>query len=188
MRGHLWLSLFLVRSGTAERPGGLYGAAFVDYGAPSVLAYRELLLARLVLDGAVPRVHITDVWVDSEASRDGGRSLWAIPKELAELHVSERPRGPTLSASGDANIAGAPVAAARFTGARLPSVRTPFRFTVAQPDGRGSRVVTTVSGTSCNLPVRGRWDFGAEGPLAWMHGRQPLASFRLGDFRLTFGD
>ena len=187
MQGHLWLSLFPVRSGTAERPAGLYGAAFVDYGAGSVLTYRELLLARLVRDGAVPRVHITDIWVDSEASRDGGRSLWAIPKELADLHVTEQPTGPALSASGDANIAGDPVAAARFTAPRLPSVRTPFRFTVTQQDEHGSSVVTTVSGTSRNLPVRGRWDFGAQGPLAWMHGRQPVASFRLGDFRLTFG-
>ena len=183
----MWLSLFPVRSGTAERPPGLYGAAFVDYVEGSVLTYRELLLARLVRDGAVPRVHITDIWVDSEASRDGGRSLWAIPKDLAELHVAERPVGPARHTSWDGNINGSPIAAARFTAARVPSLRTPFRFTVSQEREDGSRVVTPVSGTSRNVLVRGRWAFGADGPLAWLAGRTPVGSFRLGGFRMTFG-
>ena len=187
MHGHMWLSLFRVRTGTSERPAGLYGAAFVDYVEGSVLTYRELLLARLVRDRAVPRVHVTDIWVDSEPSRDGGRSFWALPKDLADLHVNERGAGPTLQAAGDANINGSPVAAARFMGARVRPLRTPFRFTVTQEREDGSRVVTPVSGTSCNMPVRGRWDFGADGPLAWLHGRRPVASFRLGDFRMTFG-
>lgn len=187
LRGHLWLSLFPVRTGTAGRPAGLYGAGFVDYTEGGVLSYRELLVARLVRDGAVPRVHITDIWVDSEASRDGGRSLWAIPKELADLHIDRRGLGPAARVSGDANIIGAPVAAARFTGARAPSLRTPFRFTVRQEREDGTPVVTTVSGTSRNLPVLGRWDFGAQGPLAWLHGRNPVASFVIGDFKMTFG-
>lgn len=187
LQGNLWISLFPVRTGRPGRPAGIYGAGFVDYREGSVLTYRELLLARLVRDRAVPRVHITDIWVDSEPSREGGRSLWAIPKELAELHVTERPTGPALRSSCDANVLGAAVAAARFTGVRAPSLRTPFRFTVAQEREDGTRVVTPVTGSACTLPVMGRWDFGAEGPLAWLHGRQPVASLRLGDFRLTFG-
>ena len=187
MQGHMWLSLFPVRSGTPERPAGLYGAAFVDYVEGSVLTYRELLVARLVRDGAVPRVHITDIWVDSEASRDGGRSLWAIPKDLAELHVLQHGMGPAARVSGDANINGSPVAAARFTAPRVPSLRTPFAFTVDQNREDGSRTVTSVSGSSRNMLVHGRWDFGADGPLAWLHGRRPVGSFRLGDFRMTFG-
>jgi hypothetical protein len=187
MQGHMWLSVFPVRDGTPERPPGLYGAGFVEYVEGSALTYRELLVARLVRDGAVPRVHVTDMWVDSEASRDGGRSLWAIPKELAELHVRSRGVGPATRASCDANINGSPVAAARFTGPRVPSVRTPFRFTVGQEREDGTPVVTPVSGSSRNLLVHGQWDFGARGPLSWLHGRRPVASFVLGDFRLTFG-
>jgi Acetoacetate decarboxylase (ADC) len=187
MQGHMWLSLFPVRSGTSERPAGLYGAAFVDYVEGSVLTYRELLLARLVRDGTVPRVHITDIWVDSVPSRDGGRSLWAIPKDLAEVHLERRSPGPLDRTSCDANINGSPIAAARFLEARVPSLRTPFRFTVMQEREDGAPVVTSVSGTSRNMPVRGRWDFGAHGPLAWLQGRRPVASFRLGDFRMTFG-
>lgn len=187
LQGHLWLSLFPVGTGTPERPAGLYGAAFVDYREGGVLTYRELLLARLVRDGVVPRVHVTDIWVDSVVSRDGGRSLWGIPKALAELHVTERRVGPVLRASCDANIGGTPVAAARFTGARVPSLRTPYRFAVTQQHEDGGRVVTAVAGSSRALPVTGRWDFGADGPLAWLHGRRPVASFRLGDFRMTLG-
>jgi acetoacetate decarboxylase len=182
----MWLSLFPVRSGTAERPAGLYGAAFVDY-VRGTLTYRELVLARLIRDGAVPRVHITDIWVDSVASRDGGRSLWAVPKDLAELHVQTRAVGPARQAACDANISGSPLAAARFTSARVPSLRAPYAFTICQEREDGSPVVTRVSGTSRNLPVRGRWDFGADGPLAWLQGRTPVGSFLLGDFRMTFG-
>jgi hypothetical protein len=183
----MWLSLFPVRTGSPARPAGLYGAAFVDYREGSVLTYRELLVARLVRDGTAPRVRITDIWVDSQASRDGGRALWAIPKDLAELHVLDRPAGPASRTSCAANIAGTAVAAARFTAARLPSVRMPFRFTVAQQREDGAPVVTPVSGSSQPLPVLGRWDFGADGPLAWLQGRTPVASFRLKDLRLTFG-
>lgn len=187
LQGHLWVSLFWLRTGAPGRPPGLYGAAFVDYADGGVLSYRELLAARLVRDGAVPRVQITDIWVDSEVSRDGGRSLWAIPKELADLHIDRRGLGPAARVSCDANITGAAVAAARFTGARAPSLRTPFRFTVRQEREDGTPVVTTVSGTSRNLPVLARWDFGARGPLAWLHGRTPVASFEVADFRMTFG-
>ncbi len=187
LQGQLWLSLFPVRTGTPARPAGLYGAAFVDYTEGGVLSYRELLVARLVRDGAVPRVQITDIWVDSEASREGGRSLWAIPKELAELHVARQDVGPAVKVRCDGNLEGTPVAAARFTGARLPSVRIPFRFTVCQEREDGTPVRSTVSGTSRNLPVVGRWDFGAHGPLAWLHGRTPVASFVVGDFRMSFG-
>ena len=183
----MWLSLFPVRTGTPSRPAGVYGAAFVDYVQGSVLTYRELLVARLVRDGAMPRVHITDIWVDSEPSRDGGRSLWAIPKDLAGFHVQARGVGPASRVSCDANINGSAVAAARFTGPRMPLLRTPFRFTLMQDREDGTTVRTAVSGTSRNMPLLGRWDFGADGPLAWLHGRTPVASFRLGDFRLTFG-
>ena len=75
----MWLSLFAVPRGTPHRPAGLYGAAFVDYREDGVLSYQELLVARAVRDGAVPRVSITDIWVNSPTSRDGGRSLWAMP-------------------------------------------------------------------------------------------------------------
>ncbi|HZJ04218.1 MAG TPA: acetoacetate decarboxylase family protein [Nocardioidaceae bacterium] len=187
LRGDLWLSLFPVRSvGTALRSPGLYGVAFVDYQEGGVLTYQELLVARLVRDGPVPRVSITDIWVNSTPSRDGGRSLWAIPKELADLHVDDRRRGPVASTSWSANDAGSPIAAARFTGLHRPALRLPFAFsTTQQRDGRP--VVTKVTGSARSLPCVARWDFGIDGPLAWLHGRQAVLSLRMSAFRLTFG-
>jgi hypothetical protein len=187
MQGDMWLSLFPVRRGTPTRPAGLYAAAFVDYSEGSVLSYRELLVARLVRAGAVPRIHVTDIWVDSVASRDGGRSLWAMPKELAHLHVRRGALGPATRVCCEASTNAAAVAASRFTGSRFPLLRTPIRLAVAQEREEGTPVVTAVTGTSRNLPVLGRWDFRADGPLAWLHGRTPVASFHLADFRLTFG-
>jgi acetoacetate decarboxylase len=42
-------------------------------------------------------------------------------------------------------------------------------------------------GTARTLPCRGSWDFDAQGPLGFLHGRRPFTSFRLTDVDLTFG-
>ena len=191
LSAQMWLSVF--RLGPAagadpEHPPGVYGAAFVSYEEPGPLTYRELLVARL-LDGRHRRVRITDIWVDSVASRDGGRVLWAIPKELAELDLEETRVGPTAHTSFAARVRGTAVASGQFAaapGAAL--VRTPFGATTSQlRDGTGPEVVTPLRGSARTLPALGTWDFAADGPLAFLHGRRPLVSFRLSDVRLRFG-
>lgn len=184
----MWVSLFPVGSGRPDRPPGLYGAAFVDYQEGGVLAYRELLVARLVRDGRVPRVRVTDIWVDSETSRAGGRSLWALPKEMADLRLSERTQGPATWASGDAGLGGVPLATARLTGVRSPAPRTPLRFSVSQRREDGTSVLARVSGSARSLPCLGSWDFAADGPLGWLRGRRPVLSLRLDGLRMRFGD
>ena len=48
LTAQMWLSVFAVRdTGRPDRPAGVYGAAFVDYEEDGVLAYHELLVARL---------------------------------------------------------------------------------------------------------------------------------------------
>lgn len=64
------------------------GTAVVLYEADSVLRYTELLCAVLVRRRARVMPWITEIWVDSPPSRDGGRALWGIPKELASFGVS----------------------------------------------------------------------------------------------------
>lgn len=187
LRGQLWLSSFAVRRGTSERPAGLYGAAFVDYQEGGVLSYQELLVARLVRDGVAPRAHITDIWVNSQVSRDGGRSLWAIPKELADLHVQDRRFGPVARTSWSSNVAGEPIAAASFMGTPGLPLRTPFSFTTSQRRADGSPVMATVSGSAKTLPCLGSWRFGTDGPLAWLRGHRTLMSLRMTDFTMTFG-
>ena len=89
MHGQLWLSLFRVREGDhPDRPAGVYGAALVSYERPSPLTYSELLVARQV----EKKVTISDIWVDSADSRDGGRELWAIPKDLCDFRFENTGR------------------------------------------------------------------------------------------------
>jgi hypothetical protein len=189
LNAQMWLSVFLVRaSGAADRPPGVYGAAFVDYGPGSPLTYHELLVARLVRDGLVRRVRITDIWVDSAESMAGGRSLWAIPKQPAELPLSHRRLGPATRTSFSGTTKDHPIANATFTA--LPGaarVRLPFAATTSQEREDGTTVVTPLSGSGRSVPCLGSWDFDADGPLGFLHGRRPAASLRVRDVRLSFG-
>ncbi len=184
----MWLSMFVLRSSPRpDRPPGLYGAAFVDYREGSPLTYQELLVARLVREGRSPRVRITDIWVDSEESRAGGRSLWAIPKELGELSLDEHRTGPWARTTVAGFTGGQRLGTGRFTAAATAPVRTPFAASTSQVREDGSVVVTAMRGSARTLPCRGSWDFDPQGPLGFLHGRRPVASFRLTDLHLTFG-
>jgi acetoacetate decarboxylase len=165
----------------------LYGAAFVSYEPGSPLTYRELLVARL-LDARTRTVRITDIWVDSAESLAGGRSLWAIPKDLATLELDDRRLGPASHTEFAGHLDGRPVAEGRF--ASLPGaslVRAPFHARASQLREEGTEVLTSMRGSARTLPALGSWDFAADGPLGFLHGRRPVASFRLTDLRLTFG-
>ncbi len=189
MNAQMWLSVFRVRGASAERPAGLYGAAFVSYEEGSPLTYLELLVARLV-DVRNRQVRITDIWVDSSESMIGGRSLWAIPKELAKLELGDRRLGPTSHTEFAAHVDGREFASGQF--AALPGaslVRTPFTASTSQlrEGPTVEEVVTPLKGSARSLPALATWDFPEDGPLAFLHGQRPLASFRLTDLRLTFG-
>lgn len=183
-----WLSVFRVgETGRADRPAGTYGAAFFSYDQPGQLTYRELLVARL-LSARSRRIRITDIWVDSELSRDGGRVLWAIPKDLARLDLDETRVGPTAHTSFACRVDGVEVASAQVAsapGAAL--VRTPFAATTSQLRETGEEVVTPMRGSTRALPAWATWEFAPDGPLGFLHGRRPTVSFRLSDVRVTFG-
>ncbi|MEU4563260.1 acetoacetate decarboxylase family protein [Actinoplanes sp. NPDC023936] len=206
LRGQMYLSLFLVPRGKLSqlppvlrdtvRPitvGGrvVVGAAWVSYEPGGVLHYRELLSAVLVHERGRPRVSITDIWVDSVASREGGRRLWGIPKEMAEFQLDAGTE-PLVDAAATAaggpigSAAGGPIGSAlvRLKG-RLPG-RFPLGFTVAQALGDAVR----------RTPVRGRgglrtadaaWRADPAGPLAYLAGRRPVLSLAITDFWLVFG-
>ena len=190
MHGQLWLSLFRLRTAVDEvRPAGVYGVALVSYEAPSPLTYAELLVARPVGKA----VSITDIWVDSAASVAGGRELWAIPKGLADFtHITSR-KGPLTDASWSAALHGVPVAAARFRDVSRAMVRTPFKGSTTQPGltsgigaGQGPKSAT-LRGSAKVLPALSSWDINPEGPIGWLAGQRPLVSFRMADFRMSFG-
>jgi hypothetical protein len=190
LRGNLHLSVFLVP--LAEVPVeippdcrpirlGRYavvGTAWVDYRAGSVLVYDELMSTLLVRRGWRALPTITHIWVDSVASREGGRALWGIPKELATFNFSaDRFAG---SAAGALIAMG--TVAPRFA---VPG-RMPFRFHVVQALG-GAAKVTPVAGSARLALSRAEFSAAAGGPLGFLARRRPLASFSLLDFRLTFG-
>jgi hypothetical protein len=158
------------------------GAAWVHYEPGGTLHYRELLSSVLVLDHGRPRVSITEIWVDSVESRDGGRELWGIPKDLADLTVDPA-GGRTVRVSA---AAGRPIAA----GVVRPRWTVPGRFPVA------FSVVQALGETVCRTPVRGRarlrggtaaWHAEQAGPLGYLAGRRPLLTLAVTDFALTFG-
>jgi hypothetical protein len=154
---------------------GVVGAAFFVYEEPSPLTYDEVMATVLVRQGWRLRVSITHIWVDSLASRDGGRELWAIPKELADFDV--RPHA-AYTARGIGSLA---VGRTHVLPWRLPA-----GFTVAQ-DRNGSLLVSPVSGRMHLGLLRGDWMFDAGGPLAFLHGRRPLLAIAVRSFRLLFG-
>ena len=194
LRGQLYLSLFAVdRRALAPLPPvlaaavrpvtlagrALVGAAWVSYEPGGVLQYRELLAAVLVHERGRPRISITEIWVDSVASRDGGRALWGIPKELA--HLALRPN----TGGGLAATAGSIATAVFRAGRRLPG-RWPASLLVAQER----------DAVLCRTPVRARaglrvggatWRVEPAGPLGYLAGRRPLLTVTLTDFRLRFG-
>lgn len=197
LHGQLWLSLFRVRGGAdphhPDRPGGLYGVALVSYEDPSPLVYRELLCARPVAGSA----QVTDIWVDSPASRAGGRDLWAIPKGLTGFERTVRGRddrhatwqvGP--AGPGDPAVAatsGPTWARVEVSDRGLLGPRVPFAFRTRQVREDGTVVVTPVRGTARLGLSRARWRAHAEGPLAWLAGERPLVTVRVADFAMRFG-
>ncbi|BCB75887.1 acetoacetate decarboxylase family protein [Phytohabitans flavus] len=182
---------------------GLIGTAWVDYGPGGVLEYRELLSAVLVRRAGRPLVSIVDIWVDSTASRDGGRELWGIPKELADLDFRTTTR-PGLDARATADAR--PVADARAgldagaatgdsaggiaeaelrAGLRLPG-RWPAGFSVIQVVGDRTKTTPVRARATVRL-AKAAWRVAPDGPLAYLAGRRPLLTFALHDFRLVFG-
>jgi len=122
---------------------------------------------------------ITHIWVDSEASRDGGRALWGIPKELASFDFA----GDHFAARDESG----PLARGAVHARRALPLRWPVRFKVVQTL-HGRAKVSPVRSTASVAVAQGRFEADPSGPLAFLSGRTPLASFALGDFRMNFGD
>jgi hypothetical protein len=191
LSGSLWLTLFRLGAAADDRhPAGLYGAAFVSYEEPSPLTYGELLVARPLRTPHGRRVSITDIWVDSPASVAGGRELWAIPKQLAELAHEAAYDGPVGTTAWTARVEGRPVASARFRDVARRAPRLPFRAGLwhpGLPDTDATERVAAMRGTAGILPARARWTFPADGPLGWLAGARQLGSLRMTGFRMDFG-
>ena len=187
LHGHAYVGAWLVPRAQVPAPHspatrpitifgrGIVGAAFFVYEEPSPLTYDEIMATVLVREGWRLRVSITHIWVNSPASRDGGRELWAIPKDLAEFEVVAH------SSYVARGIGALTVGRVR----RLP-VQLPGGFRIAQ-DRAGSLLVSPVTGRLRLGHAAGRWSFETDGPLGFLHGRRPLLTLAIRPFRLLFG-
>lgn len=160
----------------ALRGRAVVSTAFVDYLPGGVLAYRELLAAVAVRGGTRPGVSITHIWVDSAASRAGGRELWGIPKEMAQFEL-------VGDFTATARVGGEVVASVRCAGLP-PGLPVPARTSTWQELG-GALVRTPLRANGKVRPVRATWHLA--GPLAWLTGARPLASVAATDVRMRFG-
>ena len=181
MRGSLAISLFRVPRRHLPQEhlpsdarmitlagNALVAVAFVTYEPGSALTYEELLVATPVWDRGGIAVSVPQIWVDSEASRDGGREMWGIPKHLARFS-----EGSSISA------------VAVTSGLELPGLWKANGWTAQRLDGRDVRTRMRMSGR-VGL-ARSAWMFPAGGPLGYLTGRTPLVTFTMKDMRLTFG-
>ncbi|MGI8677681.1 MAG: acetoacetate decarboxylase family protein [Jatrophihabitans sp.] len=190
LRGQLHASAFLVPSTDvpAEFPPGcrpvrigkrcIVGTAWVEYEPGGVLDYRELMATVLVRRGWRLMPTIARIWVDSERSRDGGRALWGIPKELASFEFDD---GRLVVWDDSGGIATGTVRR-RVT---LPR-RWPVAFSLVQwLDGAAK--ISPVHSTASLALSSTTFDPDPAGPLGFLVGRRPWVSFSLCDFRMSFG-
>ncbi|MFY0408458.1 acetoacetate decarboxylase family protein [Solicola sp. PLA-1-18] len=155
-------------------PWSVVGVAFFSYEPPSPLVYEEVMSTVLVRDGLRPGVSITHIWVDSEASRDGGRALWGIPKDLATFDVAPgRHDAPGIAS----------VSLGRRV--RLPFA-LPLTFSVSQ-SWAGTRRRTPVRATARLGVASARWTVDPGGSLAFLTGFRPLLTLTLAGARVRFG-
>jgi acetoacetate decarboxylase len=161
---------------------GLVVAGWVDYQGGSILRCGELLAAVAGRWAGGLSATVTHMWVDSPASRAGGRELWGYPKELASFELAIDPSGRARACDPDG------VELARGTFAAL--VTSPWRVSIrggtVQPlDGR----LTAVRAAFRARPALGRGSIAAPpgSPLAFINGSRTLLSLGMRDFEFNFG-
>ena len=191
LTAHAYVGVFLVPRAQLPAPHssetkpitifgrGIVAAAWFKYEDPSPLTYNEIMSTLLVRKGWRPLVSITNIWVDSVASRDGGRALWGIPKELAEFEVE--PHTSYEAAGRDTEIGSLQVLTSRL----LP-FEVPLSFSCGQ-DRAGQLLITKVFGKGTFGLFKGSWSFAANGPLGYLNGRRPKLSLVARPLRITFG-
>lgn len=189
---HAYIGVFLLPKGDlppphapGTKPVTVFGramvaAAFFVYEEPSPLVYGEVMQTMLVRDGWRVRVSITHIWVDSEASRAGGRALWSIPKELADFPIDDHRRY-------EARLGGLPFARLRLW--RRPKPRLPLRFgfRLAQGAPDGSTVTTPVRVRDRFGPAPAHWWAAPDGSMAAIAHRRPVFTLAAQRLRLVFG-
>lgn len=161
---------------------GLVVAGWVDYQGGSILRYGELLAAVAGRWAGGVSATVTHMWVDSPASRAGGRELWGYPKQLASFALAIDPSGTARACDPD----GAELARGTFAALVTSPWRISIRGGTVQPlDGR----LAAVRAVFRARPALGRGSISAPpgSPLAFINGTHTLLRLGLRDFEFTFG-
>jgi hypothetical protein len=143
-------------------------AAVVRYAETPVGPYGELAGSPLLLlDGGRVAGHVPFIAVDSVASADAGRALWALPKVMAAFTW---PAGPLGAAAAEATVRhgeGAWSVAVRVHPRRA---RVPFAVAgrCLQVDEEGRRLAFPVHGVGLAAPARARVAVGGPEAPAWL--------------------
>lgn len=205
LAANAYLSLWTVPVGDLprlpadERPVTRGGTAFVftawfDYLPSGQMSYHELLTAVAVRGGFTPTATITEIWVDSPASQAGGRRLWAIPKDRADLDFTYG-RGFTATAGtgGASSPADEPVAGegdwiatAAFSPRPTLPARLPANFAIRQ-ESAGGPLTSAVRSSAKPGAATAAWNINPHGPLGYLAGRTPVLSAHLAGARIRFG-
>lgn len=163
----------------------IVGVAAVRYVPGGALEYDELLVSVPTMGRGGLRVTIPQIWVDSPASKRGGRELWGIPKELAEFARDTTDR--RIRMRMRMTVDGRTVARlqARRGLPLLPGMRQLPLPILQHLDGHRflshNRVIGRISG------LRAAWRFAADGPLGFLHGRRPVMNVEIHDASIVFG-
>ena len=204
LRGTAYVSLWRIRAdelpATCLPPGtrlvmvfgrAVVGTAWAVYGPGGVLAYNEVLAAVRVRVGGRPFTTVTHIWVDHPASVAGGRELWGIPKQHAAFQVRGDGAGGAEFAASAVTPDGQPIAKLRFRGrAALPGRWRLRTRTVQQPLDHDRSKALKIAEAKARASVgfgAAAWDFALDGPLGFLHGREPFLSARLTELSLRFG-
>lgn len=203
LRGTLHASLWqaALPGESMQRPAGARIASlagrtllltlWAEYTDEGTLAYNELIVGTVVLAEGVfaPACTVRLAWVDNEIAAEGGRVLWRIPKQFAAFHRQPWAggvQGEDEPFSAAMSHDGRELASLQFTpGWSLPGrLRFPV-WTIQQADSGPVRTRCMVSGRL--RQGRAKWRFAVDGPLAFLHGRSPMASARLEALSADFG-
>lgn len=167
----------------------IVGTAFARYLPGGVLSYDELLVSTPTLEGGRARVTIPQIWVDSPESLAGGSALWGIPKKLGDFDRVETADAASVSmTTGDGPVASLRAKPRRTLVPGMRQVALPILQSGVAAGGSGrdrilshNRVIGRIRALSAD------WTFDPGGPLGYLAGHRPFASFALGDASIIFG-
>jgi hypothetical protein len=132
---------------------------------------------------------ISAAWVDSSQSQAGGRRLWDIPKDLAQLDFATNGGGTASDRCFTASlpVGGTVIAAAAFGRPHGLPLRYPFALTVLQQHGTNQirRTLSTWSAPAGAGP--GELTVPSRSELAFLNRGRQFVHLSLPGFRTTFG-